>query len=359
MAEKVIKKKLNRDGYTEYIVRDLEAMNDLLAGADCRMMTADRHGLWAELNMLPYQATFSFFLLRDLADDEVVDLIDTRLPKNKGRGFYTYYFSPVVGEVKCDYEVAGAFCYYNPKTEGRVLENIYCYDVNKAYLAVLADGVYPNTNKPLGAGVVAEGEIGFRLTKKVDRKKKEYTEISGVARTGEWAEERFPKAVSPLLKEFAKKKGDDMEKLKKEGKKEELTVMKLAVNIAIGISRNHNAWFYEYVVGTCGNRMRELMNEDTILCNTDSIFSLTKREDLPIGTKLGQFKVEYDGVSMVHNGTNYVVFSGEEYLSMKQKGKLKELQDPKNFVEQAHKQTIEPKYKLIDYGKRGAQIYES
>lgn len=344
-------KPLNEHRYKEMIVRDVDEMNLLLGGADNRMLSISRNKLWAELNMHPYEITFSFYLFKDLTDDDIVKIVDTKETKNMGRGFYSYYFSAEIGKIKCDYKVAGAFIWANPKTEGKKLSGVYVYDVNKAYLATLAPGIYPDTKRgALGAGITAADEIGFSIKDNC---------ITGVVDEGEYADERFYKGYSAKIAEFAKAKGQEMVKLKKQGKTDELKKLKESVNIAIGISRNHNAWFYEYIVGMCGNRMRKLMDENTILCNTDSIFSLTKRDDIPIGDEIGKFKIEHENVEMVHRATNYVLFSGEEYLSMKQRGKIQELQDPEAFVKNAYETQDKVKYKIVSYGKRGSKIYEN
>ena len=46
------------------------------------------------------------------------------------------------------------------------------------------------------------------------------------------------------------------------------------------------------------------MDEDTLLCSTDSLVSKRKRDDLEIGTEIGQFKLEHEG-DFCYDGMNY------------------------------------------------------
>ena len=39
--------------------------------------------------------------------------------------------------------------------------------------------------------------------------------------------------------------------------------------------------------------IKQFQDEDTVYCNTDSIVSLKRRTDLPLGIELGQFKEEH------------------------------------------------------------------
>ena len=347
-----MEKYLNSQGYKETVVSNLSYMNSIVKLSDNRMGYVEESAGWAHMLYKPYEIAFTFFLVRDLGEEEEVVGIDKRGIQNKANGFYNWYFEPLCscfkGEAK-HYDVVGAFNYTNEKYWGQELKEVYVYDKNKAYLSHFLKGEYPDVAKgDLGLGIVEEGQIGYRTLG---------YKILGLAKVGEIATVRFPKAHSELLVSFAKKKGAEMTQLKRENKKEELMIMKQAINASIGITRNHNPWFYAFVVGSVGDSMRELITEDTLLCNTDSIFSLVPREDLDIGDEIGQFKVEHSGVHMVYRGSNYVLYDDKKTLTLKQRGVIKGLQDPEAFKRgEAH--GAQMKYHLIN-NELGVKIYET
>ena len=51
--------------------------------------------------------------------------------------------------------------------------------------------------------------------------------------------------------------------------------------------------------------IEDLMDENTIYCNTDSIVSLVPRDDLEIGDDIGQFKEEDKGKMFAYKGFEY------------------------------------------------------
>lgn len=348
-----MEKKLNDKGYPEQVVSVLKDMNGLLSVKDNRMVEAKRQAGWITATSRTAQKAFSFYLGYDIPEDEEVIAIDTKHQHAMASGFMSYYFQDLYKEdpkEAKEYDTGTPLSYHNKKYDGQKLTGIYAYDINKAYLSCLEPGIYPDTfTGDLGPGIVGPDEIGFHLIG---------YKIDSLVEEGEYALARFKKGYSPLLQKFAVDKGKEMEKKKKQGKRDEVLELKGAVNILIGRIRNKNVWFHAYVVCSCNRRMEKLMNEDTILCNTDSIFSLTKREDLPIGTALGQFKVVYEDVEMRYKGSNYAISKNGVPLDIKHMGVEKALQDAEAFMagEQSKKYN---KYRYVDYGRKGAKIYET
>ena len=330
--------------HPEVILLTKESANRVFSTADVLVRPLWRDGMWVNMVDKAHKVAYSFYLFETLTKEEAetMTLIEPHHIQNKANGYFTYYFRLMYPDKEKDipkerYTARGAFHYHNEKYNKTKLDNVYIYDVNKAYLARLAKGFYPITDKELGRGFVEEDMIGYRVIGE---------SICGLCDEGEWADVRFRKGYCQKIADFAVKKGKEMEKMKKKGQIYELAEMKLAINAMIGISRNHNVWFWEYIVDGCNKFMENLIDEDTIFCNTDSIFSLTKREDLSIGTALGQFKVEYDGVGVFYNGCNYVLYDKDgKYLDMVQMGKVKEEQDPEAFVNDTVSQKV-AKYSL-------------
>ena len=57
-------------------------------------------------------------------------------------------------------------------------------------------------------------------------------------------------------------------------------------------------------MGLCNEKIRSLIDDNTIYCNTDSIVSLKERTDFIIGDGLGEWKIEHKG-KFAYVGFNY------------------------------------------------------
>lgn len=307
-----------------------------------------QRGMWVSLIDKVGDIAYSFYLYSDLTYEEAqkIELIDDKHVMSKARGVYRFVCKerfPKTDIKKKEYVVSGAFHYFNPKYEGKVQQGVYVYDVNKAYCAHLAEGYYPDVDAGnLGRGLVQSNEIGFEVIG---------DNIVRVVEEGEYAEARFPKIYDKKLAAWARRKGLEMENLKKAGKTKELTEEKLAINIALGILRNHNPWWYVYIVNTVCEKMKSLIDENTLLCNTDSIFSLVKRDDLDIGTGLGQFKVECEEGSLFYKGNNFALYNADgELIKHVHQGLKKEEHDDVAFVNGTTTKN-KAKYKIIKHDK--------
>lgn len=347
-----MEKRTNRFDYDERLIQDPEDFNYLLRLADDRMEQTEISGGWATTTFRPAKIAHAFYLIDDLAEDEEVLGISERKMMNKANGYHTAYLHGLYKADKQEselYDTIAPYHYHNPALQNRLLDGVYVYDANFNYLAQLACGYIPDTFiGDLGYGELAEDEIGFSL---LGKQIVELIEEPGVE-----VSVRFKKKKTPTLQQFVDKISKERDKLRKKTDKTDYIYLKGAMVRMIGILRNNNVWLHAFILGKAKNFMREKSNEDTIYCNVDSIFSLTKREDLPIGQSVGDFKIEYADVRMLYRGYTYAVFDkNNEPLTMKQQGKAKALQDPIAFLNNmASGKTA--KYRIIRLGQGGYKI---
>ena len=57
----------------------------------------------------------------------------------------------------------------------------------------------------------------------------------------------------------------------------------------------HNPFFRNCIIFRSNQTMLKLIDKNTILCNTDSIVTQVKRDDLKLGKELGEYKIEHTG----------------------------------------------------------------
>lgn len=161
----------------------------------------------------------------------------------------------------------------------------YVYDLNSAYATILKDKII-DTYHWRNNDIVNEGEIGFLLNS-------DLTLIhcgSGIV-----ADKVFPLIDSPFkdyvrkyynLKRFAPKGS----RAKKEAKAH--------LNYLVGCWQNSNPFLRAYVVNSCNEFIQNILDKygDKIcMWNTDAVYSVEPL-DLDIGTEIGQFKLEYQGL---------------------------------------------------------------
>lgn len=161
------------------------------------------------------------------------------------------------------------------------------YDMNDAYASILM-GMMPDTSVAPHDGIVGSGEIGFSLDGKL-------------LHEGRYAIYVFPLIPSPF-KRFA----ETFHQRKLEAKTpEEKSRWKHHLTDVIGYMGHQrvegdlmsriNPFIRNYVVLSCNERMMSLMDQDTIMVNTDSIVSASPRPDLEMGSEAGHFKLEHEG----------------------------------------------------------------
>lgn len=174
----------------------------------------------------------------------------------------------------------------NKDFEGRRVDAV-CYDVNGAYGWALEKPI-PDTSKGFERDrMLKDGEIGFIVDGSVPSigfgKRLRMVE-SGYANFA------FPSMPSPYLP-FV----DRWYKVKRKArKKSDRVLAKNVINESIGYLQLVNPFIRATVVERCNNRMRALMDGDTIYMNTDSICSARPR-DLKVTKEMGDFKIEHQG----------------------------------------------------------------
>ena len=183
---------------------------------------------------------------------------------------------------------------YNKKFEKQELKDCYEYDLNSAYASVMI-GKIPDLDNPIeGVAKVEEGEVGFIYDEHL-------TLVKGGI--GEAANIRFKLIDAPEgLKRFATKYYN----IKKNSTGKEKEKAKDMLNLPIGYCQRYNPFFRAYIVNTCNEKIKSLIDENTLFWNTDAIFSKVRRTDLDIGDNIGQFK-EIHCNTLRYIGNNYQV----------------------------------------------------
>ena len=172
----------------------------------------------------------------------------------------------------------------------------WAYDINSAYPNALLSDI-PDVNNNLGAGLIEEGQVGFRVSFE-DGYLEEIT--SG------YSEYRFNLIESPF-KKYVSLKYSQLQWAKSRGDKEAATNIKLSMNSAIGVLRNHNPFLYCHIITTARNYIEKYIDENTISVNTDCIYSAAPRSDIPLGSDIGLFKeLPQNGSEIFFRNTNYI-----------------------------------------------------
>lgn len=178
-------------------------------------------------------------------------------------------------KVRWDIRDPGNFAYSDESRSRRWLK-CYSYDVNSAYSYAMTKPI-PDTSKPPRLNsIVSENEIGF------------YNSGDVVMAPGAYAEYIFPLIESPF-KDFV---NNYYAKKQQAKTKEERKNWKIFLNIPSGMMHKRNIFIRNTILYYAREYIRGFMDDDTVYCNTDSIVSLKRRPDLPLGDKLGEFKEE-------------------------------------------------------------------
>lgn len=346
MAKTVYQKSKNSSDFDEYFIKDVDLMNLHLASGDKLLSRVKQEAYYVEQMDFMFKMANTFSLYENVKE---IELINEKHAMAMAKGMYTGNFKPLFAATdipKEVYDCEGGLFWFNEETQEREWDNVWVYDKNSAYLSILKDGYYPDIESgDLGMGIIKEDEIGYEVMGKnvilLDE--------------GEWADVRFKRGYSNKLAKFANDTYAKLGLLKANPEKAaEAAVIKKAIVAAIGMLRNHNIWFYAYIVHSCRYIMEDLIDENTLICNTDSIISIGPRDDLEIGKKLGQFKVEYEAINCYHKRTNYKLYKTEEVFKISFKGKTKAAHTAEMFEDSsaAH----EPDYKYVQ-GTLGDFIY--
>lgn len=185
---------------------------------------------------------------------------------------------------------------YNKKFEKQILTDCYEYDLNSAYATTLLKYI-PDLEKPIIANYpdqlkVNKNEIGFLIDDELSLVKHGYK-----------ADIKFPLIETPkklkyfLIRWYNKKKAaSGNERLK----------AKAMLNLPIGYCQRYNPFLRSYVVNSCNEAIKNIIDENTLFWNTDAIFSKVRRPELEIGNEIGQFK-EIKCDKLVYVGNIYQI----------------------------------------------------
>lgn len=196
-----------------------------------------------------------------------------------------YYKIP---KIKLETFSAIPLLWYNKKYSG-TRNYAYGYDLNSAYAASMCETMPDTSVEPIMFEIVKKGYIGFDCE-------------GNCLEEGELAEYQFPEIESPF-KKFVnnyynkKKKAIDLDEKQK---------FKDVLNFSVGYMQLKNPFLRARIIFLCNKKIESLIDENTLLCNTDSLVSLTRRKDIEekLGNELGEWKLEHEG-QFAYKGLNY------------------------------------------------------
>ena len=166
--------------------------------------------------------------------------------------------------------------WYVKESASRQWLKCYSYDVNSAYSYAMLQPLPDTSVEPRLNCILKEGEIGF------------YNDGSITKEAGAYVEYAFPLKIYNFdiyINRYYEKKKSSEGELRK--------MWKDFLNIPAGMMQKHNIFIRLGILYNAAEYIKQFQDEDTVYCNTDSIVSLKRRTDLPIGTELGQFKEEH------------------------------------------------------------------
>lgn len=194
-------------------------------------------------------------------------------------------------ERKCFIASAKAILYSNPKYEGQRLR-AYAYDINSSYSNGMLQDM-PDTNvDPKMNTRLNKNELGFYV---------DNGELLCTEELGKLCDFVFPRIESPFKKFievwYAKKKNAKNEQDKYKAKE--------VLNYSVGYFQKVNPFIRARIISYANKVIRDLIDENTLLCSTDSIVSLVPRNEIKIGTNIGEFKDDSKGEFFAYKGMNY------------------------------------------------------
>ena len=164
------------------------------------------------------------------------------------------------------------------------------YDLNSAYSAAMLKDM-PDTSVPPQAKQIGKNEIGFIEMPTENGGMSLVPKFKGFSL---WV---FPLMKSPFTKFVEKwydKKLDEKTKDKAKG----------VLNYSVGYLQKVNPFLRATIIGYCNELIKSYITEDTLYCNTDSIITTKPIPELTIGTGIGEWKVEHEGM-FAFKGFNY------------------------------------------------------
>lgn len=206
-----------------------------------------------------------------------------------------------------------AIMFKRDEYEGKKVQ-AFGYDMNKCYLAAMKYDM-PDTRFMRVWSRVDPGYIGFNLTNEkvlhtFENGEQEIRFALKIAKNGQLAEFVFPLIKSPFLN-YANYMEKQIKRAKEEKNKDEESRLKAAIVCSVGNLQNHNPFMRAAIVEQANEKIRDLIDDDTIYANTDCIISLKERKDIKISDNVGDFKLENKG-SFVFTGFNYEWENGKK-----------------------------------------------
>lgn len=203
-----------------------------------------------------------------------------KVPKLKDQKIYGYAVNRF-GKVIWAISPTPQFMWFNKEKNNQRFENCFGYDMNSAFSLAMLEPIPDTTKAPRIEETTKKGEIGFRLDGSV------------IFEPGRFANFIFPLMESPFVK-FVEVWYERKQVAKTKAQREKA---KEILNYAVGYLHRTNPFIRNCIVARCNDRIKELIDENTLYSNTDSIVSAVRRPDLEanIGPYIGQWKLEHQG----------------------------------------------------------------
>lgn len=181
------------------------------------------------------------------------------------------------GSIKVHWKLKdpGNYWYIKESASGQWLK-CYSYDINSAYSYAMLQPLPDTSVEPRLNCILKEGEIGF------------YNDGSATKEPGAYVEYAFPLKIYNFdiyVNRYYEKKKLSEGELRK--------LWKDFLNIPAGMMQRYNIFIRLGILYNAAEYIKQFQDEDTVYCNVDSIVSLKRRNDLPIGNEIGQFKEEH------------------------------------------------------------------
>lgn len=193
-----------------------------------------------------------------------------------------YYHIPRFSDASILGMTSSPFLYYNPKYNRQRVKAIG-YDMNSAYSFAMLKNM-PDTSVTPRQGTIKPGEIGF-IEIENPNNTNQMILVPKFTGFSLWI---FPEIESPF-KKFVKTW------YKRKQNKESKEKAKQVLNYSVGYLRKVNPFLYATILYYARIKIESLIDENTIYCNTDSIVSITPRDDLKLGIDIGEWKIEHQG----------------------------------------------------------------
>lgn len=185
---------------------------------------------------------------------------------------------------------------YNPEYEFQRIE-AWSYDLNSAYSDAMLRG-WIDVSKPPRVGVIdPETEIGFAF----DDDGMLYIKKKGSSFFIFKKQDTPPGVRKYITKWYSIKR-----RAAAAEDKQTKTIAKQHLNYIVGFFQRVNPWLRAWIVCSCNEFISELLDENSLYWNTDSICSRVRRPDLEenLGSGIGQWKMDHQGV-VAYRGLAY------------------------------------------------------